>query len=115
MLSELKAKIRREIFDSLQIGKELGVTDINDKNNETPSEDNKRTKTKQLEWNKQEIVINELIKEYMAFHGLDHSVSVFSAETNSKHKKVNLESQLMIEREENDDIPLIYDIVDIKQ
>jgi len=115
VLSELKAKIRAEIFESLQIGKELGVANIDTTNNE---KENKNS-TKLL-WNKKELIIHELIKEYMTFHGLQHSLSVFLSETkqNNKTNKICVESELEIEtlKDDDDDYhPVIYDIVQTKQ
>ena len=111
VLSELKAKIRAEIFESLQIGKELGVANVDDEEN-----DNQKNKEiYKLKWNKQELVINELIKEYMAFHGLQHSLSVFSSETNSnKSKKVDIHNELGYQKDDGNKSPLIYDIVQTK-
>ena len=112
VLSELKAKIRAEIFESLQIGKELGV---NNKENENDDQNNNH-KTK-LKWSKKELVINELIKEYMAFHGLEHSLSVFLSETNfnNKTKKVDIENELGFQKDDTNDSPLLYDVVQTKQ
>mmetsp|Transcript_38935 Transcript_38935/g.34486 ORF Transcript_38935/g.34486 Transcript_38935/m.34486 type:complete len:126 (-) Transcript_38935:66-443(-) len=108
VLSELKAKIRAEIFESLQIGKELGVDDKENQENDI--------KMNRLKWNKQELVINELIKEYMVFHGLQHSLSVFSSETNhtNKTKKVDIHNELGYTKDDKNSSPLIYDIAQTK-
>ena len=107
VLSELRAKLRAEIFESLQIGKELGVN--NNKQN------HKTNASNMTQWNKKELVINELILQYMSFHGLQHSHSVFMSETNyNKRTKIKLESELLInadEINENDNRPLLYDII----
>ena len=87
ILSELRAKIRAEIYESLQIGKQLGITDVSDQNDATINDEsthgtsNSNPKSNK-KWTKDEILIHELIKEYMSFHGLQHSLSVFGSETN---------------------------------
>ena len=110
ILSELRAKIRAEIYESLQIGKQLGVTDGNDQKNATINEENANrtlnsTSKSNKKWTKDEILIHELIKEYMLFHGLQHSLSVFGSETNCGGK-VKLQSESSADQN-----PLLYDIV----
>ena len=109
VLSELRAKLRAEIFESLQIGKELGVNKMNE------NKQNKKNTASQTKWNKKELVINELILQYMSFHGLQHSHSVFLSETNyNKRTKIKLESELLVDADdinEDDNHPLLYDIV----
>mmetsp|Transcript_43124 Transcript_43124/g.69131 ORF Transcript_43124/g.69131 Transcript_43124/m.69131 type:complete len:138 (-) Transcript_43124:105-518(-) len=120
VLSELKARIRAEIFESLQFGKEMGVTDADDKHAEHTDKQQAQQSNK-LQWSKHELVINELIKEYLSFHGLHHSLSVFLSETNDKRSdKINLETELGIERATNDkdqdrkSHPILYDILPIE-
>eukprot|EP01084_Bolivina_argentea_P225778 381461_1 len=113
VLSELKAKIRAEIFESLQIGKDLGVH-INDQTNDNAEKTTSTTKRK-LKWNKQEVLIHEVIKEYMSFHGLQHSLSVFLSETNdNKSNKMCIASELDIDRDHDHRHPVIYDIMPTK-
>merc|ERR1712129_340693 len=107
-----RTKLRAEIFESLQIGKELGV---NGNNANTQTQKEKNASSSKMQWNTKELVINELILQYLSHHGLQHSHSVFLSETNyNKRSAVKIESELIIDADdinEDDDRPLLYDII----
>ena len=113
ILSELRAKIRAEIYESLQIGKQLGVTDAGNQKSNDVNDCGDATVSGQTnkKWNRDEMVIHELIKEYMKFHGLQHSLSVFASET-SGDDKVRLKSVFSLSGSSTNENPLIYEIVE---
>ncbi|KAH9593142.1 FGFR1 oncogene partner (FOP) [Trypanosoma melophagium] len=67
VIDHIKAELRAAIFQSLQDG----VTQEGDTSSARPPVP------------PENLLINELIKEYLAFNGLEHSLAVFRAETRS--------------------------------
>ena len=92
VLNQIKAIMRQEIYDSIE------------------KDDNPKP-----ELSEENLLINELIKEYLNYNNYSHSSSVFQAETgqpnnvldrNSISKKLNI-----IENESNKQYPLLYSIL----
>ena len=92
VLNQIKAMMRHEIYESIE------------------NDDNPKP-----EIPKENLIINELIKEYLNYNDYSHSSSVFQSETgqpkdiydrNSISKELNI-----IENESNKQIPLLYSIL----
>ena len=92
VLNQIKAIMRQEIYDSIE------------------KDDNPKP-----ELSEENLLINELIKEYLNYNNYSHSSSVFQSETgqpnnvldrNSISKKLNI-----IENESNKQYPLLYSIL----
>ena len=92
VLNQIKAIMRQEIYDSIE------------------KDDNPKP-----ELSEENLLINELIKEYLNYNNYSHSSSLFQSETgqpnnvldrNSISKKLNI-----IENESNKQYPLLYSIL----
>ena len=90
VLSELRAKIRAEIFNSL-----------NDK------------ASQKVPLSNENLIVNELIKEYMIFNGYTHSLSVFIPETGQPERspfdRNFIAKKLKIQEDsKSKEVPLLY-------
>ena len=92
ILNEIKAHMRKEIFNILD-----NDNDINQKPKLT----------------RENIIINELIKEYFIFNGYNFSSNVLQSEVGqSNFKRNNIIKELnIIENENNKNKPLLYTIL----
>ena len=94
ILNEIKAHMRKEIFNILD-----NDNDINQKPKLT----------------RENIIINELIKEYFIFNGYNFSSKVLQSEvgqSNSNFNRNNIIKELnIIENENNKNKPLLYTIL----
>jgi lisH domain-containing protein FOPNL len=90
ILSELRARLRAEIFNSL-----------NDKPTQKPP------------LSQENMIINELIKEYLIFNNYTHSLSVFLPETGQPEKspfdRTYITKKLKIQEDsKSKELPLLY-------
>lgn len=83
LLDKIKAEIRAEIFRTLENGKEMGIKIENNENKYENSED--------------DLIINEMIVEYLNHKGLNHTLSVFISEAKSVNSN-KIKPQLTINK-----------------
>ena len=92
VLNQIKAMMRQEIYESIE------------------KDDNPKPKL-----SKENLIINELIKEYLNYNNYSHSSSVFQTETgqpNDIYDRNSLSNELnIIEDESNKKHPLLYSIL----
>ena len=92
VLNQIRAMMRQSIFEAIQ---------SDDKPQQQLSNDN--------------LIINELIKEYLQYNNYLHSLSVFQAETGQPKNKLDREfiaNQLnIIESNSSRQVPLLYSII----
>ena len=92
VLNQIKAIMRQEIYDSIE----------NDDNPKPPLSN-------------ENLIINELIKEYLDYNNYLHSSSVFQSETGQPKDALNrdtISKELnIIESEQNKQKPLLYSIM----
>ena len=92
VLNQIKAIMRQEIYDSIE----------NDDNPKPPLSN-------------ENLIINELIKEYLDYNNYLHSSSVFQSETGQPKDALNrdtISKELnIIENEQNKQKPLLYSIM----
>ena len=92
VLNQIRAIMRQSIFEAIQ---------SDDKPQQQLSNDN--------------LIINELIKEYLQYNNYLHSLSVFQAETGQPKNKLDREfiaNQLnIIESNSSRQVPLLYSII----
>lgn len=93
ILNEIRAKVRAEIFNSL---------------NDQPKE---KSKEKQL--SNENLIINELIREYLIFNNYNHTLSVFLPETSQPVKppfdRSYISKKLKVLEDKNSkELPLLY-------
>ena len=92
ILNQIKAMMRKEIFDSIE------------------KDDNPKPQL-----NKENLIINELIKDYLNYNNYSYSSSVFQSETgqpNDIYDRNSLSNEFNInEKESNMQKPLLYSIL----
>lgn len=92
VLNQIKAIMRQEIYEAIE------------------NDDNPKPKL-----TKENLIINELIKEYLNYNGCTHSLSVFESETGQPKDTFNrdtISKELnIIESESNKQKPLLYSIL----
>ena len=92
VLNQIKAMMRKEIYDSIE------------------NDDNPKPQL-----SKENLIINELIKEYLSYNNYLHSLSVFQAETGQPKNKLNREfiahELNIIESNSSRQLPLLYTIL----
>lgn len=92
ILNEIRSSLRAEIFKSLN---------------------DEKTAPKSL--TKENIIINDLIKEYLEFNNYNHSLSVFESECGNPKEKLDrdiLSKELnVVENKNTRVVPLIYSLV----
>ena len=97
ILNEIKAHIRQEIYNILD----------NDNDNDDINQKPKLTK--------ENIIINELIKEYFNFNGYKFSSNVLQSEVGQTNNNLNRNDIIrelnIIENENNKNKPILYNIL----
>lgn len=93
VLNEIRAKVRAEIFNSLN--------------------DQSKEKNKQKLLSNENLIINELIREYLIFNNYNHTLSVFLPETSQPVKPPFDRSYIskkikVLEDKNSRELPLIY-------
>ena len=92
VLNKIKAMMRQEIFEA-----------IDNDNNPKP------------QLSSENLIINELIKEYLNYNNYSHSSSVFQSETGQPKDALNrnyiLNQLNIVEKDSNKQVPLLYSIL----